>query len=73
MNLLGNLPTTKRTKKLNICKKVSNSDNNQLYEIFYGEDNDNTFHGFEISYTLQEIFDKTLFEDTFHGFEISHA
>ena len=72
-HLLGKLPTIKRTKQLSICKKGRKTDPANLYELFFGEDNDSTFYGFETSYTLQEIFDKTVLDDTFYGFEILHA
>ena len=45
---LGELPTVKRTKKLDLTsKKLVNEDYKELHELFYGEDPDKTFLGFE--------------------------
>ena len=61
---LRELPTVKRTKKLDLTKK-SNSE--ELHEIFYGEDPNTTFLGFEKE--LHEIFYGEDPNTTFLGFE----
>ena len=44
---LRELPTIKRTKKLDLKPKSDDKSCNELYQIFYGEDPDLTFHGSE--------------------------